>query len=166
MGHLSPDGTRASRHRETHPIMVAERVKWDPQKHRRQWDPQMHRPTCSHHIHTTSSSVLNMPPPYLSSKDIDGLMKTIPLYVYFPKSEWKNIRKGEEDSEEGRKILNHYSKIYKDNFLKKNQDDEKIIYADDKKQPLRSKIPDIKYTEIQKNKKLSPSELAILTMNN
>ena len=26
---------------------------------------------------------------YLSSKDIDGLMKTIPLYVYFPKSEWK-----------------------------------------------------------------------------
>ena len=53
MGHLSPDGTRASRHRETHPIMVAERVKWDPQKHRRQWDPQMHRPTCSHHIHTT-----------------------------------------------------------------------------------------------------------------
>ena len=50
---LSPDGTRASRHRETHPIMVAERVKWDPQKHRRQWDPQMHRPTCSHHIHTT-----------------------------------------------------------------------------------------------------------------
>ena len=48
----------------------------------------------------------------------------------------------------------------------KMSDGEKIIYADDKKQPLRSKIPDIKYTEIQKNKKLSPSELAILTMNN
>lgn len=117
-------------------------------------------------IHTTSSSVLNMPEPYLSSRDIDGLMKTIPLYVYFPKSEWKNIRKAEEDNEEGRKILNHYSKIYKDNFLKKNQDDQKIFYDEKNKQPTRAIVPEIKYNEIQKNKKLSPSELAILTMNN
>ena len=117
-------------------------------------------------IHTTSSSVLNMPAPYLSSKDIDGLMKTIPLYVYFPRSEWKNIKKAEENTEEGRNILDHYSKIYKDNFLKKNQDDKKIIYAHDEKQPLRSKNPDFRYSELAKNKKLSPSELAILTMNN
>ena len=117
-------------------------------------------------IHTTSSSVLNMPAPYLSSNDIDGLMKTIPLSVYFPKSEWENIRKGEEDNEEGIKILNYYTKIYKDNFLKNTQDDEKIIYSNNMNQPLKSKNPDIMYQEITKNKKLSQSEIALLTMNN
>ena len=35
-------------------------------------------------IHTTSSSVLKMPKPYLSSSDIDGLMRVMPLYIYFP----------------------------------------------------------------------------------
>ena len=37
-------------------------------------------------IHTTSSTVLKMPPPYLSKDEIDTLMKMLPLYVYFPYS--------------------------------------------------------------------------------
>jgi len=122
-------------------------------------------------IHTTSSSVLNMPAPYLNSKDIDGLMRTIPLYVYFPKSEWRNIRKAEENTDEGNSWHDHYSKIYKQNFLKKNQDDEKQLIRELKdKQP--SKIKNINNVQedkeaqtLFKNKKMSPSELAMLTMN-
>jgi radical SAM superfamily enzyme YgiQ (UPF0313 family) len=76
-------------------------------------------------IHTTSSSVLNMPPPYLSSADIDGLMRVIPLYVYFPKSEWSMIKRAEIDDAEGNKVLNYYSEIYKKNFLGDNQDSGK-----------------------------------------
>ena len=123
-------------------------------------------------IHTTSSSVLKMPKPYLSSKDIDGLMKTIPLYVYFPKSEWKNIRRAEENDDEGRKIYEHYSSLYKENFLKGNQEDKKILMDESlDKQPVRAKQPEqlngnsASIDKTFKNKKLSNSEIALLTMN-
>lgn len=76
-------------------------------------------------IHTTSSSVLNMPEPYLNSKQIDGLMRTIPLYVFFPKSEWANIQLAENDDEKGNEIYSYYSEIYKREFLKDTQDDAK-----------------------------------------
>jgi len=93
-------------------------------------------------IHTTSSSVLKMPSPYLSSKDIDGLMKMLPLLVYFPKSEWKNITGAEQDIEKGKEIYDHYLKIYKDNFLKDTQQDEKIFYSQNLvKSSLRAKKP-------------------------
>ena len=83
-----------------------------------------------------------MPPPYLSSKDIDGLMKTMPLYVYFSKTEWPNIRKAENDNDEGKKLLDHYSKIYKENFLKQTQSDKKILFNDtSNKQPTRAQNP-------------------------
>ena len=124
-------------------------------------------------VHTTSSSVLKMPPPYLSSKDIDGLMKTMPLYVYFSKIEWPNIRKAENDNDEGKKLLDHYSKIYKENFLKQTQSDKKILFNDTSdKQPTRAQNPnknvnnnidnDIEFT----NKKMSETELVLLTMQN
>ena len=123
-------------------------------------------------IHTTSSSVLKMPKPYLSSKDIDGLMKTIPLYVYFPKSEWKNIRKAEENDDEGKKIYEHYSSLYKENFLKGSQQDKKILMDESlDKQPVRAKQPEqlngnnASTDKTSRNKKLSNSEIALLTMN-
>jgi len=77
--------------------------------------------------HTTSSSALNMPSPYLSSKDIDGLMRVIPLYIYFPETEWDKIHRAEIPDKEGDEILNYYSRIYKEKFLKESQDDRKII---------------------------------------
>ena len=80
--------------------------------------------------HTTSSSDLKMPPPYLSSQEIDKLMRVLPLYVYFPKSEWKSIERAEIDDEEGNKLLKHYSEIYSRDFLKMTQDDEKIWTVD------------------------------------
>lgn len=124
-------------------------------------------------VHTTSSSVLKMPPPYLSSKEIDSLMKTLPLYIYFPKKDWPNLRKAEEDTSEGKKILEKYSAIYKNNFLKVNQDDKKIFVEpskDNSKQPLRvlnkDKFHKEKFLNDFNHKKLSSDEIALLTMGN
>ena len=77
--------------------------------------------------HTTSESILQMPQPYLSKDDINQLMRVIPLYCYFPHSEWKEIKLAEIDDENGNAILAHYSKIYSENFLKDNQNDSKIF---------------------------------------
>jgi radical SAM superfamily enzyme YgiQ (UPF0313 family) len=77
--------------------------------------------------HTTSSSALNMPEPYISSKEIDGFMRVIPLYIYFPEIEWENIRRAETPDRKGDKIMEYYSEIYKRDFLKNTQDDKKII---------------------------------------
>ena len=75
--------------------------------------------------HNTSRSLLKMPPPYLNADEIDGLLSTLPLYCYFPKSEWPNILRAESDDEEGLKIRNHYSDIYARDFLGENQVSEK-----------------------------------------
>ena len=80
--------------------------------------------------HTTTKSQLNMPPPYLSSSDIDQLMRVMPLYIYFPKSEWPKLKRAEIDDKEGNKILKYYSDIYTKDFLKQNQDDSKIWVID------------------------------------
>ena len=69
----------------------------------------------------TTSSILKMPPPYLSSEDISGLIRVIPLYCYFPKSEWEQIRRAETDDDLGNETLEHYSKIYREEFLKQSQ---------------------------------------------
>ena len=52
-------------------------------------------------------------------------MRTIPLYVFFPKSEWANIQLAENDDEKGNEIYSYYSEIYKREFLKDTQDDAK-----------------------------------------
>ena len=78
-------------------------------------------------VHTTSSSVLKMPPPYLTSEEIDGLIRVVPLYVYFPYEYWDEIRLAEKQNDEGNKVFEKYSKIYKENFLRETQDDKKIF---------------------------------------
>ena len=76
--------------------------------------------------HTTSSSMLNMPPPFINAEEIDKLMRVVPLYCYFPESEWPRLQRAETDDEEGNKILAEYAAIYQRDFLKGNQDDEKV----------------------------------------
>lgn len=77
--------------------------------------------------HTTSRSMLAMPYPYLSADDIDGLIRVIPLYCFFPKNEWVRIRRAEIDDEEGNENLQYYSRIYKEKFLKTTQEEEKEV---------------------------------------
>ena len=76
--------------------------------------------------HNTSRSLLRMPPPYLNADDIDGLMATVPLYCYFPKSEWESLRRAEAEDEEGLAVRKHYTDIYSRNFLEGNQDTPKV----------------------------------------
>ena len=82
-------------------------------------------------VHNTSRSLLKMPPPYLSADEIDGLIMTLPLYCYFPKSEWGNLKKAEIADEKGLKIRKHYSDIYSKNFLNEHQDMEKTFFGED-----------------------------------
>ncbi len=49
----------------------------------------------------TTRSLLNMPAPYLSADEIDGLIRTFNLYVKFPKERWDEIRVAERPGPEG-----------------------------------------------------------------
>ncbi len=68
-----------------------------------------------------------MPAPYLSSEEIDGLMRVVPLYVYFPKEEWKMLREAEKLDPRGDEVFERYSKIYKEKFIKSYQEEEKEL---------------------------------------
>jgi len=106
--------------------------------------------------HNTSRSLLKMPAPYISADDIDGLLAVLPLYVYFPKSEWENLRRAEKDDDEGLKIRQHYVDIYTRNFLGETQDAEKIFLPEDErtggkglKNPFLSSTARMTKSEIQ-----------------
>jgi len=71
--------------------------------------------------HFLSESLLRMPTPYLSCEEINGLIRTLPMYCYFPKSEWPQIELAEKNDEEGNAILKKYSDIYKKEFLGETQ---------------------------------------------
>lgn len=75
----------------------------------------------------TSRSLLTMPQPYLNADEIDGLARVFPLYCYFPKSEWKQLRRAEASDEEGLRIRAHYADIYSKNFLGESQDSSKTL---------------------------------------
>jgi len=61
-------------------------------------------------VHTTSRSMLDMP--YFTAAQINGMMRTFPLYVEFDKSEWPMIEKAELFTSEGDEIFNNYAKQY------------------------------------------------------
>lgn len=110
--------------------------------------------------HTTSKSILKMPPPYLNADEIDGLLRTIPHYCYFPKSEWDDIRRSETLDATGIKIHDRLAKIYKRDFLGENQDFKKLTIvkgstgcASNPKDAFRVSI-----------KRLTSDEITMLTM--
>jgi anaerobic magnesium-protoporphyrin IX monomethyl ester cyclase len=80
----------------------------------------------THSKSLTSESVLRMLPPYVNAEDLNGLMRVLSLYCYFPKSEWGNIRRAEIDDKRGNELLKHYSGIYRNEFLGETQDKSKV----------------------------------------
>ena len=72
--------------------------------------------------HTTSSSILTMPKPYLSSEEIDGLAATFPLYCYFPKDVWKDLEHAEGSTSSALETREKYAEIYRRDFLGETQD--------------------------------------------
>ncbi|MFA5238575.1 MAG: radical SAM protein [Phycisphaerae bacterium] len=67
-------------------------------------------------VHTTASSMLNMP--NFTSEQIDGLMRTFVLYVEFDESVWPELEKAEKFEPGGDDILSKYSKIYQERMWK------------------------------------------------
>ena len=61
----------------------------------------------------------------LNADELDGLLPMLPLYCYFPKSEWAGLRRAEIADDEGLRLREHYSKIYDENFFGRYQSDPK-----------------------------------------
>ena len=57
-------------------------------------------------------SILKMP--QLSTEELDGLLKTFPLYVHFDKSLWKDIKRAEKNDIIGTKIFNELKERYQE----------------------------------------------------
>jgi len=55
--------------------------------------------------------------PQMSSRELTGLHRTFPLYVKFPEQEWDDIRRCEEDTPEGNRLFEEYSKRYVEQFM-------------------------------------------------
>jgi len=65
----------------------------------------------------TKGSILNMPAPYLSKEEIDGLIKTFALYAKMPEKYFDKIRTAEKNTEEGNRIFKELSEIYKQKYF-------------------------------------------------
>ncbi len=101
--------------------------------------------------HNTSRSLLRMPPPHLNADEIDGLLMTFPLYCYFPKTEWDNIRRAEIADDEGLRIRKHYTDIYSKNFLNENQDMEKTFFEQEAEDDGAELKADFRHSAVRLN---------------
>jgi len=59
----------------------------------------------------------SMDMPQMSAKELTGLHRTFPLYVKFPKDEWEQIRRCEDDTPEGNALFKEYSERYIEEFM-------------------------------------------------
>ena len=58
--------------------------------------------------------------PQFPKEEVLGLTKCFVLYVKFPKNRWKDIRRAEKDTPEGRKILSELREECQDKHFPKN----------------------------------------------
>jgi hypothetical protein len=87
-------------------------------------------------------------------------VRTVPLYCYFPKSDWPDIERAEINDERGNQLLDDFSEIYKKEFLGETQD-RKLPYLVDGPGGCRSNPKDSYPTQqIQ----LTSSEIERLTI--
>ena len=59
----------------------------------------------------------SMDMPQMSAKELSGLHRAFPLYVKFPREEWDDIRRCEEDTPEGNALFKEYSERYVQEFM-------------------------------------------------
>lgn len=74
-----------------------------------------------------SESILQMPKPYLSGKEILTLQRVFPLYVRFPESRYAEIERAEKDDEEGSALLEQLSEEFYETTY--GPEDRKLTYA-------------------------------------
>ncbi len=72
----------------------------------------------------TDRPVLDMP--QYPREEVEGLIKCFALYVKFPKSRWKDIRRAEANDPEGEKIFEELRREYLDKYLPTPKPDREI----------------------------------------
>ncbi len=71
-------------------------------------------------------SSLNMP--QLPVQELNGLLKTFPLYVHFDKLQWPDIKRAENDDDDGLRIFKELSEVYKKEAFSLDQDEKMETY--------------------------------------
>ena len=71
-------------------------------------------------------SILKMP--QLPTGELDGLLRTFPLYVHFDKSMWTEIKRAETFDVEGAEIFKRLSEKYQEEAFSLDQDDKMKAY--------------------------------------
>ncbi len=65
---------------------------------------------------------LNLEPsldmPSITKDELKGLHRTFPLYVRFPKSEWKSISRAEKFDDEGQAVFEEFGRIYREKYFR------------------------------------------------
>ncbi len=79
--------------------------------------------------HTTSSSLLKMP--NLTSEQIDGMFRTMLMYVRFEKELWPDVQVAESFTEEGNRMWRKLFELYQERYYAVDQDGV----------PLRQQLP-------------------------
>ncbi len=69
-------------------------------------------------VHTTASSILQMP--QLTSMQIDGLIRTFPLYVEFDESHWPDLERIERFDPGSDELFEQYARIYREKHWKES----------------------------------------------
>ena len=72
--------------------------------------------------HTASTSLLTQP--QITAAELDGIARTFTCYVTFPKEDWPNIRKAEEDTPDGNKLFAEYQQLFTERHFSGTQDDK------------------------------------------
>ena len=65
----------------------------------------------------TKGTILDMPAPYLSKSEIDGLVKTFSLYAKLPEKYLEKIKTAENEDYEGKEKFNELRELYKRMFF-------------------------------------------------
>lgn len=76
-----------------------------------------------------AESILDMPPPYLSSAEILGLQRTFPLYAKLPKSRWEDIRRAEKDDAEGKTAFDALAKEFYEMTYGMDEESRMLTYS-------------------------------------
>ena len=71
--------------------------------------------------------------PQISTTELDGLLRTFPLYVYFEKSLWKDIKRSENNDEIGRKLFQELKEKYQKEAFSLDQNQKMVLYKQSKK---------------------------------
>jgi anaerobic magnesium-protoporphyrin IX monomethyl ester cyclase len=76
-----------------------------------------------------AESILDMPPPYISSGEILGLQRTFPLYAKLPESRWAEIRKAEKNDVEGKAAFDLLAKEFYEMTYGMDEENRMLTYA-------------------------------------